>query len=456
MRARLSEIAAVLGGRLYGADAECTGVSIDTRALSGGELFVALPGEHADGHDFLPQALAAGAAGALTSRDLEAGRLPLVRVPDTRRGLVELGRWWRGRHDPAMAAVTGSNGKTTVKEMLAAICRGAGPTLATQGNLNNELGVPLTLLRLAAGHSYAVIEMGANHPGEIAHLADLARPRVGVVTNAAAAHLEGFGSLEGVARAKGELFERLPADGVAVINADDGFSPLWHELAGRRQVISFSLRAPADVTARPDSGGAVLETPVGPIRFRPSLPGRHNLANSAAAAATALAMRLDPAHIREGLENVEPVAGRLRVLRSPAGFEVIDDAYNANPASLAAGIDFLLTRTGEPWLVLGEMAELGGDATSRHADAGRRARRAGVSRLFTVGAPTQAAAQAFGEGAEHFEDQGELITALRERAQPGVVCLVKGSRRAAMDRVVAALMDANGGNGNLKHASGGV
>jgi len=456
MKARLSEIAGALDGRLSGADAECSDVSIDTRSLAGGELFVALPGEHADGHDFLPQALAAGAAGALVSRDVGAGDLPRVRVADTRRGLGELGLWWRRRHEVAMTAVTGSNGKTTVKEMLSAICRGAGPTLATEGNLNNDLGVPLTLSHLAPGHRYAVIEMGANHAGEIAYLAELAQPQVGVVTNAAAAHLEGFGSLEGVARAKGELFEHLPGDGVAVINADDRFASLWHELAGRRRVISFSLRAPADVTARPDGPGAVLETPVGPIRFRPALPGRHNLANAAAAAAAALAMRLGPVHIQHGLENVTPVDGRLRLLKCPAGFEVIDDAYNANPASLAAGIDFLLTRPGEPWLVLGEMAELGGDALSRHADAGRRARRAGVRRLFTIGTPTRAAAEAFGEGAEHFEDQRALIAALRERAHPDVSCLVKGSRRAAMDRVVAALMESNGNNGNLIHASGGA
>lgn len=455
MKAKLSIITEVLNAELHGSDAECNGVSIDTRSLAACELFFAIRGERFDGHEFVEQAAERGAAGAVVSRRV-ATDLPQITVPDTRRALGRLGRWWRRECTARVVGVTGANGKTTVKEMLAAICRCAGPTLATRGNLNNELGVPLTLLRLEPGHRYAVVEMGANHPGEIEHLAWIAVPDVGVVTNAGAVHLEGFGSLEGAARAEGsELLASMSESSVAVINADDRFAPLWRDAAGRRRVIAFAMHTDAEVMIRPEDGAAVLLTPAGPLRFKPSLGGRHNLMNAAAAAAAALALELPASAIPRGLESVEPVAGRLRPLKGPGGCELIDDSYNANPQSLAAGVEFLLGRPGEPWLVLGEMAELGDDSKRLHKQAGQDARRAGVRRLFVMGEAARPAAEGFGEAARWFADQSELVRALRAELREGVCCLVKGSRRAAMDKVVQALLDDND-NGAWRHASGGV
>lgn len=456
MRASLSTIAGILHADLEGSDARCTGISIDSRTLEAGDLFVAVRGERFDGHDFLQQARDRGAAGALVCREVRAP-LPVIRVHDTQRTLGALGRWWRMRHAPDLVAVTGANGKTTVKEMIAAACRRAGETLATRGNRNNELGVPLTLLELETEHRYAVIEMGANQPGEIDRLAAMALPRIGVVTNSGAAHLEGFGSQEGAARAEGgELLARLPTDGVAVINADDRYAGLWRELAGSRRVLGFGAGPEADVRVREGSSVAMISTPVGAIDFWPGLPGRHNLVNAAAAVAAALALELSPAAIRTGLESVRPVPGRLSPQRTAAGYELIDDSYNANPQSLAAAVDYLVSRGGEAWLVLGEMAELGTEAPALHQEAGRAAKRAGVTRLFTVGDAAQPASEGFGAGAEHFRDSEALVSALRDALHPGVCCLVKGSRRAAMEHVVQALLASNNHNGAFRRASGGA
>lgn len=439
MKLDLTRAAEILDARLEGDGGACTGVSIDTRTVAPGELFVALTGSRYDGHDFVSRAEAAGAAGAVVARPVEAS-LPLLHVADTGRALGRLARWWRRQFHPRMTAVTGSNGKTTVKEMLAAICRLAGPTLATRGNLNNDIGVPLTLFGLTEEHCYAVIEMGANHGGEIAYLTDIARPGVGVVTNAASAHLDGFGSLEGVARAKGELFEHLPADGVAVINADDEFAGTWRGLAGDRQVTDFSLDAAAACRARFEGREAVIDTPAGEVRTALALPGRHNLANAAAAAAAAVAMDIEPSMIGKGLARVRPVPGRLALATAAGGHRVIDDAYNANPDSLRAGLEYLVSLPGEHWLALGAMGELGGGAAEMHAEAGRQARALGVDRLFTVGEAARPAAEAFGAGAGHYDDRSALIEALRGLVHPDVCCLVKGSRSAGMERVAEALM----------------
>lgn len=447
MKFDLARAAAILQCPLEGRDASCTGVSVDTRTLAPGELFVALTGKRYDGHEFVQRAEAAGAAGVVASRPVET-RLPQLRVADTGRALGSLARWWREQFEPRVAAVTGSNGKTTVKEMLAAICRRAGATLATRGNLNNEIGVPLTLFGLRPEHRYAVVEMGANHAGEIAYLTGITRPGVGIVTNAASAHLAGFGSLDGVARAKGELFEHLPADGVAVINADDEHAGTWRALAGDRRVMDFAVEADAACRARFENDEAVIDTPAGPVRARLSLPGRHNLANAAAAAAAAVAMGIDPERIGEGLADVRPVPGRLALATAAAGHRVIDDAYNANPDSLRAGIEYLVSLPGEHWLALGAMGELGEDAAELHAHAGRQARELGVDRLFAVGEPARPAVEAFGAGGEHFADQAGLIAAVRGQVHPGVCCLVKGSRSAGMERVVEALMAMECGNDN--------
>lgn len=451
MKFDLARAAELLGARLEGAHGECVGVSIDTRTLNPGELFVALTGTRYDGHEFIDRAEAAGAAGAVVARPVTTG-LPLIQVADTTRALGRLARWWREQFHARMTAVTGSNGKTTVKEMLAAVCRHAGPTLATRGNLNNDIGVPLTLFRLEPEHRYAVIEMGANHGGEIANLAGIGRPDVGVVTNAASAHLEGFGSLDGVARAKGELFEHLPADGVAVINADDQYAATWRGLAGDRRVVDFALEAEAACRARFEGNEAVIDTPAGVVRARLALPGRHNLANAAAAAAAAVAMDIEPSVISEGLAQVRPVPGRLALARAAGGHRVIDDAYNANPDSLRAGLEYLMSLPGEHWLALGAMGELGGGAASLHAEAGRQARELGVDRLFVTGEEARPAAEAFGEGAEHFPDQAALIEALHRNIHPDVCCLVKGSRSAGMERVAEALMGAANDDDNNKGA----
>jgi UDP-N-acetylmuramoyl-tripeptide--D-alanyl-D-alanine ligase len=373
----------------------------------------------------------------------------LLQVADTRLALGELARQWRSRFSIPVVGVTGSNGKTTVKEMLAAILAGQGPVLATQGNLNNDIGVPLTLARLAAEHRSAVIEMGANHSGEIAYLARLVRPTVGIVTNAGPAHLEGFGSLEAVARAKGELFAALSETAVAVINADDRFAPLWQELAQGRPVLSFGLEAAADVTATymPTQGGMQLQlsTPRGSIEVHLPLLGRHNVINALGAAAAALAAGADLVQIRAGLEGLASVSGRLQCKRRTDGGLVIDDTYNANPASLHAAIDVLREFPGERWLVFGDMGELGDDTAALHAEVGAYASAAGIERLFTLGDLARRAAFAFGDRAQAFSDFEQLVSAVRGGLRANVSLLVKGSRRMGMERVVQALVDPSAG-----------
>lgn len=448
IRASLTELAAAVEARLQG-EAAITGLCTDTRTLRGGELFVALRGPNFDGHDYLTAARKAGAAAVLAEQVPEGGDPALV-VRDSRRALGLLGQYWRRQVAPQMVAVTGSNGKTTVKQMLASILARAGSTLATEGNLNNDIGVPLTLARLSPEHRYAVIEMGANHGGEIAWLAKIAEPNVGVVTNAGPAHLEGFGSLDGVARAKGEMFQLLAADGVAVINADDRYASLWRELAWKRRVVDFGTCPSARVSAEGLSadGHVSISTPDGLCRARLQVPGHHNLMNALAATAAAIAINVPLTHIQAGLEAFRPVGGRLQISRSSAGALIINDTYNANPASLAAGLVVLIEQAsrhgqdlpGEPWLVLGDMRELGAEAEALHAEAGRQARDQGVRRLYTLGSVSEAASRAFGKGAAHFHDRSALIEALRGDLGERVAVLVKGSRSMGMETVVGALI----------------
>ena len=445
IRMHLSEAAIVLEAKHLGRDAEFAGVSTDSRVLQRDNLFVALHGPHFDGHAFLDQAMQRGAAAALVDRGVEMA-LPSVRVQDTRAGLGQLAAAWRARHTMPLVAVTGSNGKTTVKEMIAAILGQRGVLLVTQGNLNNDIGVPLTLLRLDRTHRHAVIEMGANHPGEINYLTCIARPTVALITNAGPAHLEGFGSIEGVARAKGEIYQGLNKDGIAVINSDDMYAPLWHQLAGEHQVMTFGLHAPADVHAewRQESSGSALQlsTPEGATEVRLSLPGRHNVMNALAAAAAALAAGAALPDIKKGLEAMRPVHGRLERTPGRGGAELIDDTYNANPASLQAALDVLAACATRKWLVLGDMAELGEDAAALHERAGERARAAGVEALYATGEFSRHAVRAFGAGSEHFANHATLIAVLTrrlERENNGVTILIKGSRSAHMEDVVAAL-----------------
>ncbi len=441
----LRETATVLDAHLRGDDAVFTGVGTDTRKLRHGDLFFALRGPRFDGHLFLSEAVAAGAAGAVISRAIDTP-LPTLQVEDTRVALGRLAAHWRGRFDFPVIAVTGSNGKTTVKNMIAAIMGASGPGCATEGNLNNDIGVPLTLLRLRAEHRFAVVEMGMNHRGEIAYLTHLARPNVAVITNAGAAHLEGLGSVEAVARAKGEIFGGLASDGVAVINADDDYAGLWRELAAPRRCITFGLDAKADVSAQYTSGadGSTIQltTEAGEVEMKLPLLGKHNVMNAVAAASASLAAGASLADIRQGLEKLRAASGRLEIKHGINGARILDDTYNANPASVAAGLQVLRESGGERVLVLGDMAELGESAQEIHRRVGEMARRVGVQRLLTVGTLSAAAADAFGKGARHFASQEECADALLDLLHGGMTVLVKGSRSMHMERVVQHIVQA--------------
>ena len=459
MKGRLSDVATVTGGRLAGPDAEFAGVSIDSRTLEARQLFVALRGERFDGHAFVAGAAGRGAAGAVVEKASDEA-LPQVVVRDAQAALTALAAAWRATSRALVLGVGGSNGKTTTKELLAAILSGAGPTHATRGNLNNHIGVPLTLLRLEPAHRYAVVEMGANHPGEIAALAALAKPAIALVTNAGDEHLEGFGDLAGVAHAEGEMFAALAVDGTAIVNADDPFCELWLSMAPRgARILRFAVDAPADVRAlaiqgRIESGSFVtgFTLAIGGEQARVKLPlaGRHNVANALGAAAAAHAAGLALPLIAAGLERMRPVAGRLQLKPGPRGSWLIDDSYNANPSSVRAGIDVLCALPGEHWLVLGEMAELGGETVASHAGVGDYARRAGVTRLFAMGAATRHAVDSFGARAGWYDDAAQLSEALAASLEPGVTALVKGSRVNRLERVVERLVVPlpAAGNGN--------
>jgi len=444
----LASFARATGGVLQGGNTAFAAVTTDTRTLARGALFVALRGERFDGHDFVADAAARGAVGAVVSRRLPLA-VPQVIVPDTLAALARFAHTWRLEFAGTVVAVTGSNGKTTVKEMLGAILSRMGGCLITQGNLNNHIGVPLTLCRLGDSHRYAVIEMGANHLHEIAHLAALAEPNIGLVINAGPAHLEGFGGLEGVARGKGEMFQALGIEDAAVINADDRFATLWHGLArGAGRVVTFGLRERADVRAadvspRATDAGFVTEfelvTADGTRHVTLSFAGEHNVMNALGAAAAAIAAGATLDAVQHGLESVRPVSGRLQVKSALGGARLIDDAYNANPGSLRAGLRALAEIPGERWLVLGEMAELGPQSAQLHAEIGAYARECGVSQLFAVGGQARHAVEAFGAGARWFANAEELIAAVKPGLAPGLTVLVKGSRVNRLERVTGAL-----------------
>jgi len=441
MTMQLSEAAKVLAGRYTGSDLSFTGVSTDTRQLQPGALFFALQGPSFDGHGFVETARQQGAVAAAVAHHCESV-LPQIEVDDTRLALGSLSAHWRQQFSLPVVAITGSNGKTTVRAMTAAILSQCGDTLATQGNLNNDIGLPLTLARLGADDRFAVLEMGANHPGEIDYLAGLAQPTIAIVTNAGPAHLEGFGDLQGVAKAKCEIFARLGKDGVAIINADDSFAPLWRELAAHCRVVEFGLQA-ADVTAdwQGDAGGSdvQLRTPAGTIEFRLALPGRHNIMNALAASAAALAAGAGLDAVKTGLEMLSPVAGRFNLHSLPGDITLIDDTYNANPESLQVALDVLALAGGDAWLVLGDMGELGADAVALHRAVGRQAREAGVTRLYGLGELAQSAVSAFNGPGGAYATMDELLLALQKELTGPLHILVKGSRRMRMERVVAGL-----------------
>jgi UDP-N-acetylmuramoyl-tripeptide--D-alanyl-D-alanine ligase len=449
----LSEAAAVLDARLSGADLTFTGVSTDTRTLRKGDLFVALRGDNFDGNAFVAQARAAGAVAALVdsaSADTADAAFSTVRVPDTKRALGRLAAHWRRKFDVKLVALTGSSGKTTVKEMLAAILREAvapagadAAVLATRGNLNNEIGVPLMLLELTSATHYAVIEMGMNHAGEISYLTNLAAPGIALITNAGRAHIEFLGSEEAIAAAKGEIFEGLSDEGIAVINADDRFAPMWRERAHGKRRLEFSLEHAADVTAtfsgRSLESEIVLKTPAGIANATLRAPGVHNVRNALAAAASAVALGVGPDAIAAGLERYSGVKGRLQPRQTLTGATVIDDTYNANPESTRAAILVLAQCKAPRLLVLGDMGELGAQGPKLHAELGTYAREAGIERLLTLGEQSAETARVFGDGAKHCTRIEDLITEVGNALAPDLTVLVKGSRFMKMERVVHAI-----------------
>ncbi|MGE0081988.1 MAG: UDP-N-acetylmuramoyl-tripeptide--D-alanyl-D-alanine ligase [Thiohalomonadaceae bacterium] len=443
IRSTLAQASAWLRADWVGRDRGFEGVSSDSRQIAPGSLFVAIRGERHDGHDHVLEAARRGAAAAMVARRVHVA-IPQIIVPDTRIALAQLASAWRTVLGTPLVALTGSNGKTTTKEMIAAILGLAGPVLATRGNLNNDLGVPLTLLRLAPQHRFAVIEMGANHPGEIAYLTAIARPDVALLNNAGPAHLEGFGSVEGVARAKAEIFDGLREGGIAVVNGDSEFALMWRLRAAPHRVVAFGLEAEdADVSAAWEAQGEGSALHVrharGEFDAKLALPGRHNVMNALAATAASLALGATPSMVQAGLAAMRPVHGRMEQRRGRGGALIIDDTYNANPASLRAGMEVLAAKRGRRLLALGDMGELGETGDALHAEAGRTARELGLDGLFATGELSRHAVTAFGAGAQHFPDQASLIAALQSELAPDVTVLVKGSRSRRMENVVAAL-----------------
>jgi UDP-N-acetylmuramoyl-tripeptide--D-alanyl-D-alanine ligase len=447
--------AGAVGGSIIGACVPFVRVTTDTRALAPGDLFVALRGERFDGHDFVAQAMAAGAAAAIVERT-RAASLPgnLIAVDDPLRSLGVLARYWRARFAIPIAAVAGSNGKTTTKEMIASIFRaavGSDATAATPGNFNNAIGLPLALLALRPVHRLAVFEIGMNHRGETRELAQVAQPTIAVITNAQREHQEFMRSVDEVAAEHADLMRALPRDGVAVVNADDPRADVWRGAARGRdaRVLDFGLDAAASVAARHvshDEGGALdLVTPLGNARVILHVPGRHMARNALAAVAAAIGAGVSLTAIVQGLEAFRPVRGRLATSTTPAGMRVIDDTYNANPDSVRAAIDVLATRPAPRVLILGDMGEVGTEGPDFHREIGRYAKQAGIERLLGAGVQARESVAAFGAGAEHFDD----VEALEARAVASVpadaTVLVKGSRFMRMERVVAALTGATEG-----------
>ncbi|MGI9291864.1 MAG: UDP-N-acetylmuramoyl-tripeptide--D-alanyl-D-alanine ligase [Gammaproteobacteria bacterium] len=457
----LAVVAKDVGGQLHGPDRSYESVSTDTRTIGPGELFFALRGEQFDARDFVASAAERGAAGAVVEELTEVD-LSQVQVGDSRLALGAVARKWREHFDIPVIGITGSNGKTTVKELTASIMRAAlaehgdDVVLATQGNLNNDIGVPLTLFNLRDYHQAAVIEMGANHPGEIAVLADIAQPSIAILNNAARAHLEGFGSLEEVAQTKGEIVDSLGPSGVAVLNHDDQFFTSWVKRIGPARLQSFGSSAEADFyydsLCVNDTGTGFsyrMHTPCGDIDIELPLVGRHNVLNSLAAAAATTAAGASLEQVKAGLAASANVPGRLRAFRCSAGAVVYDDSYNANPDSVSAAIAFLEDLPGEPWLVLGDMGELGPDAAALHRGMGELARDAGVRKLFCTGDMSRETAAGFGKDAHWFATLDELTAALLPELSEGRNVLIKGSRFMGLDRLVQKIEQpeqfANGG-----------
>ena len=448
MRRSLLDAAQTLGGELVGENLPYGAVSSDSRTLESGALFVALRGPNFDGGEYVAAAAARGAVGAIVERRVPVA-LPQIIVADALQALQRLAQAWRAEFGIPIVAVGGSNGKTTAKEMTRAILARGGACMATLGNLNNHIGVPLTLMRLESSHRSAVIEMGANRVGDVAELVRFARPTVGLITNAGAEHLEGFGDMDGVAQGEGEMVSGLDADATAVLNADDAYSAYWRGVSNAARIVTFGTAAGADFTATDmvqtiEQGEfATRFTLVCPAGERPVLlkaGGAHNIANALAASAAASAAGATLDEIVLGLGDFRAVSGRLQLKAGVNDSWLIDDSYNANPSSVRAGIEVLRSLSGTTWLVLADMAELGEHTADSHADMGRFARASGVKRLFAMGAQSTRAVEAFGSGGEWFGDADSLIRRLKSELSPGVTVLIKGSRVNRLERVVQALV----------------
>jgi UDP-N-acetylmuramoyl-tripeptide--D-alanyl-D-alanine ligase len=452
MESTLAKAATTMHGELQGENLEFHGLSTDTRTLQQGELFFALQGPNFDGAAFVEAAARRRASGAVVPDPVDAD-IPVIVVDDTLRALGLLAADWRQQMPATVIGITGSNGKTTLKEMVASCLSLSANTLATQGNLNNEIGVPLMLAKLGHEHRYAVIEIGANHAGEIARLTALVQPKIVAITNAAPAHLEGFGSIEGVARAKGEILTNEVPPEVVILNADDDFFPYWCSLVPDIETVSFGLAPQADFRASDvyatESGSVfTLHMPHGELQIALPLFGAHNVLHTCAAAAIASSLDIDDELIKQGLETVQPVSGRLQPVRSTLGDTLYDDSYNANPVSVVAAAKFLAAQPGTSWLVLGDMAELGDDAVDLHTAVGGDLKNAGIDHLVATGDLCRHTVEAFGDGGQWFATQDEMIEMLRTSLDGSNNVLVKGSRSMGMERVVVALQNGSDNAGD--------
>ena len=439
MKLTLARIAHVTDGRLIVEDRVVTGVSTDTRTLQKENLFVALIGKRFDPHKLIEAGRADDAGAVLVEHRLRV-KCPQIVVHNTYAALQSLAGAWRDGFKIPVVGITGSNGKTSGKELTRRILATQGDVLATHGNLNNHIGVPLTLLGLHEGHRYAVIEMGANHAGEIEKLAQLVNPDVGVITNVGPAHLEGFGSIEGVARAKAELYRCLNPRGIAVVNADEPYRRLWEKDIGQRKTVTFGMGKDVDVSGRKMHAQAIkITTSIGEIRTRLQASGSHVTYNALAAVAACLSVGVGLDDIKAGLEGAKPVSGRLVPLKGVGGARILDDSYNANPASLYVALDVQAQEEGESWLVFGDMGELGKESITLHREAGEMAREFGVTRLLALGELARYAADSFGKGATHFSDHAAIIKVLRKDLHERICVLIKGSRAMQLEKIVAGI-----------------
>ncbi len=448
MEMLLNEVAKATNGSLMGEDLTITASSIDTRTLNKGDLYIAIKGENFDGHAFVEKAVIAGAKAILVEQETNVSQ-PQIIVKDSHLALAEFAAAWKEKADVTTVGITGSNGKTTVKEMIAGILNINSSVLFTQGNLNNDIGVPLTLLKLQQENKYAVIEMGANHAGEIEYSSHYAKPDVAVITNVGAAHIEGFGSLQGIAKAKGEIIAGLDMNGTAVLNKDDAFYPVWQEIAGDRKIRTFGIQNDADITAQELESGIekgifftqfVLLTETDKIAVKLKLAGQHNVMNALAATACCLSVDISLQQIKQGLEAISPVTGRLQPLSGIQECLVIDDSYNANPDSFKVALDVLKQCKGEHWVVLGALGEMGTESKTIHKELGKLIKSKVVARVLAIGSDAKFSIQEFGKGATFFKSHEQLITALKSEIKGGEAILIKGSRAQKMEKVVAALV----------------